>query len=411
MGQTHEPSFLPRAAADRLARSLETFPVVVVTGARQTGKSTLVRQPEVSGDRPYLTMDDVLVRDRAARDPAALLDRQGLVLDEVQRVPDLLVAIKKAVDDDRRPGRFILTGSANLLLMARVSDSLAGRAGYVTLWPLTRREQLGLGTAGAWSAVLDAPPTRWRDLLEAEVAPDEPWTGLARRGGYPVPSWHLSADDQRADWFDGYIATYLERDLRQQSAIDALADVRRLMAALTQRVGGLLNQAAIARDLGLPTSTVHRHLNLLEVSYQLIRVPAYVLNRTKRLVKAPKVFWADTGLAMQLAGAVEPTGAHLENLVATDLLAWSALVSGPVSVLYWRTAAGAEVDFVVETPRQVLPIEVKATRRVGLGDARHLELFLDEYADRARAGLVLYTGDEIFWLTKRVLAVPWSRIL
>jgi predicted AAA+ superfamily ATPase len=150
---------------------------------------------------------------------------------------------------------------------------------------------------------------------------------------------------------------------------------------------------------------------VLEVSYQLIRLPAYTLNRTKRLVKAPKVFWADTGLAMHLAGMAEPTGGHLENIVATDLLAWAALTSGPINVLYWRTSAGAEVDLLVETPRRVLPMEVKATRRPGLGDARHLELFLDEYSDRAPAGLVLHTGEDIFWLTKRVLAVPWSRLV
>lgn len=402
---------LPRAAADRLARSAAIFPVVVVTGARQTGKSTLVRQPEVIGDRPYLTLDDVLVRDRAVREPAALVDREGLVIDEVQRAPDLLLAIKQAVDDDPRPGRFILTGSANLLLMARVSDSLAGRAGYVTLWPLTRREQLGLGTTGAWSEVMTSAPRNWPEILDAQVAPDEPWVDLARRGGYPVPAWHLSNAAQRTDWFDAYVATYLERDLRHQSAIENLADVRRLMTALAQRAGTLLNQAAIARELGLPTSTVHRHLNLLEVSYQLIRLPAYVLNRSKRLVKAPKAFWADTGLAMHLAGATEPTGAHLENLVATELLTWAALATGPVTVLYWRTSVGAEVDFVIETPRRVLPIEVKAARRLGINDARHLELFLTEYADRAPAGLILYTGNETFWLTQRVLAVPWSRIL
>jgi predicted AAA+ superfamily ATPase len=243
------------------------------------------------------------------------------------------------------------------------------------------------------------------------VAPDEPWSDLARRGGYPIAAYALSSADERRDWFAGYAATYLERDVRQFAAIENLADVRRLLTVLALRVGRILNQAEVSRDLGLPTSTVHRHLNLLEVSYQVIRVPAYAVNRTKRLVKAPKLFWSDTGLAMYLAGAVEPTGQHLENLVATELMAWSGLEPGPINVLYWRTASGAEVDFVIETPRRVLPIEVKSARRVGLEDARHLELFLDDYADRSDAGLLLYTGDETFWLTRRVLAVPWSRVI
>lgn len=408
-----QPStLLPRAAGERLAALMRAFPVVVLTGARQTGKSTLVRQPEVTGERLYLTMDDALLRDQVQRDPRTVLDRANrVVLDEVQRVPDLLPAVKQVVDERRERGRFVLTGSANLLLMQRGSESLAGRASYVTLWPLTRREQLGLGAAGAWSEFVDTDPRRWRDVAESQVAPDEPWPDLAVRGGYPVPAYELSSPSQRRDWLEGYTATYLERDLRQQSAIENLADVRRLMTALSLRLGKLLNQAEVSRDLGLPTSTVNRHLNLLEVSYQLVRLRAYAVNRTKRLMKSPKVYWTDTGLALYLAGGIPPGGEHLENLVATDLLTWASLTGGPVSVLYWRTATGAEVDFVVETPRRVLPVEVKASSRVGMRDARHLELFLDEYADRAAAGVLLYTGDQTFWLTRRVLAVPWHRIV
>ncbi|MCI0433199.1 MAG: ATP-binding protein [Gemmatimonadetes bacterium] len=403
---------LPRAAAHRVAELMRVFPVTVVTGARQTGKSTLVRQPEVTGERVYLTMDDVLVRDQAQRDAVTLLERADrLVLDEVQRVPDLLLAIKRAVDERRVKGRFVLTGSANLLLMERISESLAGRAGYVTLWPLTRREQLGLGVAGVWSELLDEKPRRWRDVLEAQVAPDEPWQDVVRRGGYPVAAYELTSPSKRRDWFDGYTLTYLERDLRQVTAIDNLADARRLMTALALRVGRLLNQAEVSRDLGLPASTVHRHINVLEVSCQLIRLSAYAVNRTKRLMKSPKVYWSDTGLALHLAGDIEPNGRHLENLIVMDLLAWASLVTGPVSVLHWRTQKGLEVDLVVETPQRLLPVEVKAARRVSVSDARHLEQFLDDYADLADAGLLLYTGDETFWLTRRVLVVPWSRVI
>lgn len=395
-----------------MAELLTVFPVVVLTGARQTGKSTLVRQREVTGERTYLTMDDVLVRDQARRDARTLLERdRRLVLDEVQRAPELLLAVKQVVDERRETGRFVLTGSANLLLMERVSESLAGRAGYLTLWPLARREQLGLGAAGCWSDLVGSEPGRWRDVVESQVAPDEPWQEFAARGGYPVPAYELSTPSQRADWFEGYTTTYLERDLRQHAAIENLADVRRLMTALALRVGSLLNQAEVARDLGLPTSTVHRHLNLLEVSYQVLRLPAYAVNRTRRLMKSPKLYWTDTGLGLYLAGGPEPSGAHLESLVATELLAWASLTAGQVNVLYWRTAAGAEVDFVIETPRRVLPVEVKATTRPGTGDARSLEMFLDEYPDRAPAGLLLHTGSDTFWLTRRVLAVPWHQVM
>jgi hypothetical protein len=405
-------TILPRAADERVARHLQVFPVAVVTGARQTGKSTLARQSGVGEGRVYLTLDDVLIRDQAQREPAALLARhERLTLDEVQRAPDVLLAVKKAVDDRRQPGRFVLTGSADLLLMKGISESLAGRAGYTTLWPLTRREQLGLGETGAWSRLMDVDPRNWREAVDGQAPEEDSWTELATRGGYPVPAHALETVEDRRDWFGGYVASYLERDLRQLSAVENLADLRRLMSALAHRIGRVFHQAEVARDLALPTSNVHRYINLLEVSYQLVRISPFAVNRTKRLIKSPKLYWTDTGLALFLAGEPPPSGNHLENLIATDLLAWSTLRTGPSSILYWRTASGAEVDFVIETPARVVPIEVKAAGRVSTGDARSLELFLDEYQDRSPAGVMLYTGAETYWLTRRVLAMPWWRMI
>jgi predicted AAA+ superfamily ATPase len=360
----------------------------------------------------YLSLDDVLIRDQAQREPAALLARhERLTLDEVQRAPDVLLAVKKAVDDRRQPGRFVLTGSADLLLMKGISESLAGRAGYTTLWPLTRREQLGLGETGAWSRLMDVDPRNWREAVDGQAPEEDSWTELATRGGYPVPAHALETVEDRRDWFGGYVASYLERDLRQLSAVENLADLRRLMSALAHRIGRVFHQAEVARDLALPTSNVHRYINLLEVSYQLVRISPFAVNRTKRLIKSPKLYWTDTGLALFLAGEPPPSGNHLENLIATDLLAWSTLRTGPSSILYWRTASGAEVDFVIETPARVVPIEVKAAGRVSTGDARSLELFLDEYQDRSPAGVMLYTGAETYWLTRRVLAMPWWRMI
>jgi hypothetical protein len=230
------------------------------------------------------------------------------------------------------------------------------------------------------------------------------------RGGYPVPAHTLGEPAQRAEWFAGYASTYLERDLRSLSAIENLADMRRLMTALCLRVGGLLNQAEVSRDLGLPSSTVQRYMNLLDVSYQLVRVPAYSVNRTRRMMKSPKVYWTDTGLGIHLAGETQPRGAHLENLVLTDLLAWAGGITERPNLLHWRTAAGAEVDFVIELPGRLLPIEVKATRRVTRADARHLLTFLADYGE-ATAGLLLYDGDEVFWIERGVLAAPWHRVI
>jgi predicted AAA+ superfamily ATPase len=258
---------------------------------------------------------------------------------------------------------------------------------------------------------VDQPVRAWPELVREQIAPAEEIEPLARRGGYPAPSYELGTDEQRAQWFDGYAATYLERDVRQLSQIESLADLRRLITALCLRLGGLLNQAELSRDISLPSSTVQRYVNLLEVSYQLVRVPGYAVNRTRRLIKAPRIYWSDTGLAMHLAGETAMRGAHLENLVLTDLLAWSSAEIGRPEILHWRTNTGAEVDFVIELPERLLPVEVKSSRRVSFADARHLRTFLDDYAGQANCALLLYGGEDTFWVDRGILAVPWHRVI
>jgi hypothetical protein len=333
-----------------------------------------------------------------------------MTLDEVQRAPDLLLAVKRAVDLDRRRGRFLLTGSANLLLMRRVSETLAGRASYLTLWPMTRREQLGLGCCGIWQDLLDARDDEWLDVVASDDTGQEDWRRLARRGGYPVPALTLASADARRTWFDGYTRTYLERDLQDLAAIVNLPDLRRLMRAVCLRLGQLVNQTEVGRDVALPQPTVHRWLNLLETSCQVVRLPAFAVNRTRRLIKSPKLYWADTGLALHLAGLDEPGGPHLENLVLCDLLAWRESQPDRPEVLYWRTASGEEVDFVIEAGGMLLPIEVKASAHPRVTDARHLQTFREEYAGQCRAGLVLHTGDRVEWLAPGILAAPWWRV-
>lgn len=402
----------PRVLTDAVQRVSRTMPVVVVSGARQTGKSTLVEEL-LPGSRTYRTLDDLDVRALAERTPDELVELPGpLVLDEVQRVPNLLLAVKRAVDRKREPGRFILTGSANLLLMKSVSESLAGRAGYLALWPMTRRERAGQGRAGVWAELMDHPCDDWPAILSGDDGMRGDWRDTARRGGYPVPALEYSDDADRAIWFDGYVRTYLERDLQDLSSIDNLIDFRRLMRAACHRLGQLVNQTELGRDVQLPQPTVRRWLNLLEASYQLVTLPAYAVNRTKRLIKTPKAYWSDTGLAMQLAGLSTPTGAHLENLVLSDLLVWrDSTIAHRPELFYWRTATGEEVDLVVERGRDLMGIEVKATARPRAGDAKHLRTFRDEYGDRVRGCLLLHTGDETRWLGPGVLAVPWWRVV
>lgn len=407
----HAMNTLPRLVEGALAERLRAMPAVVVAGARQTGKSTLVAEL-VPGTRRYASLDDLDVLGAARRDPESLVGgTDPVTLDEVQREPGFLAAVKRSIDRDRTPGRFLLTGAANLLLMHKVSESLAGRASYLTLWPMTRREQRGEGRAGRWEELLAARDSDWLELLAAGEGKVEDWRALARRGGFPTPALQLKTAKERAIWFDGYVRTYLERDLQDLAAISSLPDFRRLMRAAALRLGQLVNQTELGRDAALPQATVHRWLNLLETSYQLVRLPAFAVNRTKRLIKSPKFYWGDTGVALHLAELAEPGGAHLENLVLDDLLAWRDARLERVELGYWRTTAGEEVDFVIEAGGRLLPVEVKAAARPRLADAAHLRSFQAEYGKQARAGLLLHSGSALEWLAPGVLAAPWWRVL
>ena len=403
-----------------LAHTLRRHPVVVLHGARQTGKTTIATLPEVSGgERVYLTLDDFQTRELAQRDPDALfIGRNRLTLDEVQKEPDLLLAVKRAVDADRRAGRFLLTGSANLLLMRQVSESLAGRAVYFQLPGLTWAEVEG-GEFGRNLSLL----VRERSLeavlsgLEPAPRPSRPLQEAIMAGGYPVPS--LSPDAEfRTRWFDGYMQTYLERDLRDLSATDNLVDFRRLMQIAAGQNGRLANTASLSRDAGLSPATARRYLGTLEVSFQLLRIPAYSVNRGKRLVKAPKLFWSDTGLAAHLAGIFDPEtlqegrewGAWLKNWVCIHLVAFASLQVPRVSLCHWRTAAGEEVDFVLECGRTPLPLEIKATARPREDDARGLEAFLDSYPE-APFGVLACGCSEPHAFSSRVLALPLADLL
>lgn len=208
MNDNTMPLYLTEALEDRL----RAMPAVVVTGARQTGKSTLVKEL-TSEARSYFSLDDIDVFDLARRNPESLMEgASNITFDEVQCEPNLLLSVKRAIDAKRRPGRFLLTGSANLLLMQGVSESLAGRAAYLTLWPMTRREQLKLGRCGLWESLISAEDDQWRDIIQADKTKMEEWQTFVRRGGCPTPAVHMTSADDRAIWFDGYIRTYGESD-------------------------------------------------------------------------------------------------------------------------------------------------------------------------------------------------------
>ena len=409
---------LPRILEPALAAALRRFPVVVVTGARQTGKTTLVSTGTIAEKRSLRSLDDYDVLERALHQPDSLLrDAERITLDEVQRAPQTLIAIKRDVDRSRTPGRFLLTGSANLLMMRRVSESLAGRAVYLTLWPMTEAEKRGRADPGPWSGWLEASDARSIGKRSPARGDDPNWSDRVLAGGYPVPALAHAPMD-RAQWFDGYIRTYLERDLQDIASISSLSDFRRLMRLAALRAGQMLNQSELARDAALAQATAHRYLNLLETSYQIVRLPAFATNRSKRLVKTPKLYWTDTGLAAHLAGLTahgtpskgDIPGALLENLVLMQMLAWRETVVPRPEIHYWRTHSGAEVDFVIEHGRRLLPIEVKSASRARLGDTDGLSAFLDDHPKSAPFGILLYGGSETLMLSERIVAVPLATV-
>lgn len=402
---------VPRYLTQEVVQALAAFPVVVLTGARQTGKSTLIRELLPEPERDYRTLDDMDVLERAQREPDALVSsRQPITIDEIQRSPDLLLAIKRAVDRDRKLGRFLLSGSANLALFGKVSETLAGRAVYLTLYPFTAAERVGLGTVGQWDKVFD-DPSQFEGVHPAFGRGGEGFL----QSGFP-PAALMKTHALQRTWLDGYVRTYLERDLQTLSSIENLVDFRRLMRVAALRSGSLINQSQIGRDAGLAQPTAHRYLNLLEASYLLHRLPAYAVNRTKRVIKAPRLFFCDTGLAAYLAG-IETladldkaglTGAFLETLIFSDLLAWRETLTPRPEILYWRTVSGAEVDFVIERAGKVVPMEVKASGRPRATDIQHLRLFLDEYGKAAPHAILLHTGQRCEQLAERIWAAPLS---
>ena len=276
---------------------------------------------------------------------------------------------------------------------------------------MTRREQRGLGRGGIWEELLGARDAEWLDLAAAQ--PDEPedWRTLALRGGFPLPAVHLRTARERAVWFDGYVRTYLERgptghvvDLRAARFPKADALGVSPHGPGGQPGGAWPRRRAAATDRA-PLSQPAGDIVSADTASHLRREPHEAADQS------PKLYWGDTGVALHLAQEAEPGGAHLENLVLNDLLAWRDARDDRAEVLYWRTTAGEEVDFVIEAGDRLLPIEVKATERPRLRDAANLRTFRAEYGDRARAGLLLHAGSRLEWLTADVLAAPWWRVM
>lgn len=408
-----QEAYYERWLTPLLQRAIADHPVVVLTGARQVGKSTLLRHAAPFRNWRYHTLDNFDTLRKATVEPQSLwAGVEQIVLDEVQKVPALLSAVKQAVDQPGNQQKFVLSGSANLLLLQQVSESLAGRAVYFVLNPLTLGEIHGQPPP---TLIQDALAGRWPTEASSAFIPKDIATLLLR--GFLPRLWTLESSDAWLRWWEGYVSTYLERDLRQVSQIDALADFRRVMELLALRSGQLINQSDLGRDAQVSQATVHRYLNLLEATHLFERLPAYTASHTTRLLKAPKAFWLDPGLAVFLAGYFDVIaltssrefGSYFETMIFLHLRALVSLMTPRARLYFWRTLNGNEVDFVVEHGQRVVAIEVKMTSDPGYRHSEGLQKFLQAHPT-AVGGLLVHCGPMIKRLTENIVAVPWTQL-
>lgn len=409
---------IKRAHEKRLQELLARFPVVAVIGPRQVGKSTLVQSAGIGADRAYFTLDDFDTLGLAQTDPDALLSTaSNVTLDEVQRCPDLLRRIKAFVDRERRPGRFLVTGSADLNLVANLARELAGRVGILTLPPLMWRELEGRLAVPAWLNWVNADGVT---EIEATIQ-----TGLPKiadeeallTGGYPL-SVTANGVDARRDWFAAYRFTYLERDVRQISAIGNLADFARFFQTVASRSSQLLNLASLGRDVGLNATTAGRYLSLLEASFQVRRLEPWFTNMGKRLVKSPKVYWSDTGMLAHLLGlatwkdavAHGLSGMLFETFAMMEIARQVEVFDSSMRLHFVRSHDGLEVDGLLVRGVKQLPFEIKASSTIRVEDGAGLEKYL-ALSGKGTVGIVFYRGTERRRLGKRVIAVPMTALL
>lgn len=401
-----------RHIQSRIAEAMEDTPVVLLAGPRQAGKTTLVRNMLGTGVR-YLTLDDELTLMSAKEDPVGMirsLDRA--VIDEIQRAPSLLLAIKKSVDEDRRPGRFLLTGSANLMALPTVADSLAGRMETLLLLPLSQSE-------------IEAQATNWLDSVFAGRIPQQGSHAIGAdlinrvlRGGYPE-AVSRSTPRRQMVWARQYIDALIQRDVRDITAIEKLDQLPRFLRALAQTAGQMCNYTQLGGQVGLDGKTAAKYIGVFEQMYLLRRVDVWARNRLNRVVKTAKLQFIDSGLLAMLleltAKEVERDrtrfGNVLESFVYGELLKNTTTSEGDYSLMYYRDADQVEVDIVIENAAgQLVGVEVKASATVKESDLRGLRKLAGLAGDQFKLGVLLYDGDETLPLGDNIWAAPISTL-
>jgi uncharacterized protein len=387
----------------------------MLIGARQSGKSTLARAL-VGGGGSYLSLDDAAVLATARNDPMAFIyGREGtMVIDEVQRVPELFMQMKLSVDRDRRPGRFLVTGSANPLFGPEAAEALAGRMEVLKLWPLSAAEIEGRPDIALVRSLLDenlSPP-------DASPVSREALAARVLRGGFPE-AVEREDPDRRARWFSSYITTILEREVRALVDIARLEQLPAILTYVALRSRGALNRSALGQDLSIPSSSIDRYLTLLERVFLIRRLPAWHNRHAPRLVKSPKLLLCDSGLfchLLQLEGdrlLSDSTsfGLALETFVGMELAKAADVDADAPRLLHYKTFKGAEVDFILEgRDGRVAAIEVKSSSSIDAADFRRFHRLREVLGTRFIRGVVFYTGEHVLPFGDRLEAWPVSTL-
>lgn len=393
----------------------------MLVGPRQAGKSTLVQELAAGPHRArYVTLDDLQTLEAARRDPVGFVEAADgpLAIDEIQRAPDLLLPIKASIDRDRRPGRFILTGSAQVMLLPKASESLAGRIEVHTLWPFSQAEIEGVD-GSAVERLFGGPGP-----AETPAVPRDEMVDRVAKGGFPEAL--ARGDERREEWLASYLTAVVQRDLRDLANIERLAEVPAVLASLAARVRAPLNKAGVSGSVGIPRTSLDRYLTLLEHVFLVRRLPAWHTDLVKQLTKAPKLLLSDSALLAHLLQADRDRlladdslfGTALECFVGMELAKQLSASRVRATLLHMRSARGVEIDFVLEGGGgRVAGVEVKAGATVRGEDFKHLKALRERLGERFTRGVVLYGGGERLPFGERLEAWPlaclwtaWPRV-
>lgn len=403
--------YIQRTLEQVVKRAVNEFPAIVLTGPRQSGKTTLLKHLFTQSHR-YVSLEPPDVRAAATADPRAFLEMNlpPVIFDEVQYAPDLLPYIKERIDSNRdKRGQYLLTGSQNLILMERITESLAGRAAMLRLLPLSYREAMGCPSVLLpWESnniSCERPGLSYQKL----------W-GSFLRGGYP--ELVTEPDRDFVLWQASYVQTYLERDVRTLRQVGDLTLFQNFLRALASRNGQLLNLTDMARDIGISVNTSKAWISILEATYQVFVLRPYFANIGKRLVKTPKVYFTDVGTLCYLSGLKEPDHAALGPMggVIFETAVFSEIMKALIhrgenpQVYFWRTTAGTEVDFVIESVGKLIPIEVKLSATPRPVMATGIRAFQKDFRHRSTTGFVIHPGDVCLPLCPNVTALPFSKL-